>query len=206
MIDIQIFTQAGFNKVNEDYICHAELTPGVYAVAVADGMGGLSFGDIAAKMTAESIVSYLKESGNDRPIEYRIANGIISANDSIGRECEHRKTRMGASIAVAVINENVCHYSSLGNVRIYILRNNKLTLLTEDHTNSIAGQSYLSRCVNGRTFRHKVAVRAVELLNGDEIIMATDGYYIHNDLTSDGYHKIVDDDASVIKISIELNT
>lgn len=203
MIDVDIFTQPGFDKVNEDYVCHEVLSSGIQAIAVADGMGGFSFGDIAAKLTADTIVSSLKDVGDFSQMDNRISDSIELANDNIRRECEHRKVRMGASVAVAVINGNVCYYSSLGNVRVYILRDKKLRLLTEDHTNRIAGQSYLTRCVNGRPFRHKIVVKSIELFSGDELIIATDGYYIHNDVISENNPMIVDDDATIVKISVK---
>lgn len=203
MIDVEIFTQSGFDKINEDYVCHKEFSLGGHVIAVADGMGGLSFGDVAAKLVAESIVSSLNDVGDDNRMDNRVSVGIELANDNIRRECELRKVRMGASVAVAVINGNVCHYSSLGNVRIYILRDKKLKLITEDHTNRIAGQPYLSRCVNGRPFRHKIIVESIGLFSGDELIIATDGYYIHNDVISENNPMIVDDDATIVRISVK---
>lgn len=203
MIDVGVFTQPGCNKVNEDYVCHDESISGIHTIAVADGMGGLSFGDVAAKLTAESIVSSLKDVGDDNRMDNRISTGIELANGNIRRECKLRKVRMGASVAVAVVNENVCHYSSLGNVRLYILRNKKLRQLTKDHTNRIAGQSYLTQCVNGRPFRHKIVVKSIELFSGDVLIIATDGYYMHNDVTSENSPMIVDDDATIVKISVK---
>lgn len=203
MIDVKIITQPVFDKVNEDYVCHEGFSSGLHAIAVADGMGGLSFGDVAAKLTAESIVSSLKDVGDDSQIDKRISDGIELANDNIRRECEHRKVRMGASVAVAVINGYVCRYSSLGNVRIYIQRNKKLSLITEDNVNRIAGQSYLSRCVNGRPFRHKIVNKSIELFSGDELIIATDGYYMHNDVVSENNPVIVDDDATIVIISVK---
>lgn len=74
----------------------------------------------------------------------------------------------------------------------------------EDHVTEIAGQSYLTRCVNGRPIRHPVVVGLLPLHPGDGLMMATDGYYACNNLEYEGnQHNVNGDDATLVKIIVK---
>lgn len=48
------------NLINEDYTYYKQILPDVTLVILTDGMGGLCYGDIAAKLAASCIIDYVK--------------------------------------------------------------------------------------------------------------------------------------------------
>lgn len=60
----------------------------------------------------------------------------------------------------------------------------------------------ITRCINGKKFRHPPVVCNFKIQQGMRILMATDGYYLHNDIYSTPETiNINDDDASSVRIS-----
>lgn len=122
---------------NEDFI---KLIPEHGVAILADGMGGHRAGDIASRMAVEVIAAELIkefESSNEssRLLRDSIIGSFEKANESIRQtsiaqpECRG----MGATVAVCIVSEQVV-LSHLGDSRIYLFTDDKLRLLTEDHT------------------------------------------------------------------------
>lgn len=203
MIDAEIFSKAGVGKHNEDYVLHVEITPNISLIVVCDGMGGLSYGAVASKIIAHSIENHLKQYFCSQTPEQSIINAIHYANDELAKKCVRLKSKIGASVALALFMGNCCYYTWLGDVRIYLDKGNKTELLTKDHLAIEGNHSFLSHCVNGKEFRHTPEVGELAISNGDEIYIATDGYYLHNKVVSSSESVITaDDDATIVCIKL----
>ena len=131
-------TDIGNNRLeNEDYYdINNEL------FILADGMGGHNAGEIASQLAVHSICNYIKNSGlqgedNDSYIHEILNEAINFANDEIFQKSmqfiEYRG--MGTTIVVAYFKKpNKLFIANVGDSRAYLLRNNKMQLLTEDHS------------------------------------------------------------------------
>jgi len=102
--------------------------------AVADGMGGHSAGDYASQHVVNTLTSYQRSkftghclSSHDRAIEG--ANSHL-----IEKAMVERSGVIGCTLASLIIEKGwaICSWS--GDSRIYRLRNGKLKLLTQDHS------------------------------------------------------------------------
>ena len=158
MIDVEVFSTAGIGKHNEDYVLHTEIAPDISLIVVCDGMGGLSYGADASKTIAHSIDNYLRQDLCIHKPEQSIINALHYANDELAKECVRLKSKMGASVALALFVGNACYYTWLGDVRIYLATEGKRELLTKDHLAIEGNHSFLSRCINGKEFRHSPEV------------------------------------------------
>ena len=109
--------------------------PELRLCGVADGMGGLDAGHIAARMTADEITQAIRENGIegigaenfDQII--RQANRVIHARGSALPDVR----AMGATLVMlhfADASAYVCH---AGDSRAYLLREEEFTQLTQDH-------------------------------------------------------------------------
>ncbi|SVE05928.1 uncharacterized protein METZ01_LOCUS458782, partial [marine metagenome] len=118
---------------NEDsFFCDAENC--IYAVA--DGLGGLPFGDLASK----AVVQYIKLWTNARRSENR--EGIDWP--TFMKEINHRVIQtgqisahglgVGTTLSLEMIRNNTLEVSHIGDSRIYLLRNERFEQLTTDHT------------------------------------------------------------------------
>lgn len=203
MIDIEIFSEAGVGKRNEDYVLHTEIAPDISLIVICDGMGGLSYGADASRIIAHSIENYLRKNLCSHTPEQSIINAILYANDELAKECTRLKSKMGASVALTLFVGNACFYTWLGDVRIYLSKGAKTELLTKDHLAIEGNHSFLSRCINGKEFRHAPEVGKFVMSTGDEVYIATDGYYLHNKVGSLTESAITaDDDATIVCIKL----
>ena len=106
MIEIEIFSQPGADKENEDYVWHAEIVPGVSLIIVCDGMGGLSHGAEAANLVAHSIAEYIQSHYSAESPEQSLMNGLKYANDIIATEIKRHSSKMGTSVGLTLFADN----------------------------------------------------------------------------------------------------
>ena len=199
MIDVEVFSKAGIGKHNEDYVLHTEIAPDISLIIVCDGMGGLSYGADASKIIAHSIENYLRQDLCSLNPEQSIINALLYANDKLEKECTRLKSKMGASVALTLFVGNACYSTWLGDVRIYVVNGGKAELLTKDHLAIEGNHSFLSRCINGKEFRYSPEVVELAISSGDEVYIATDGYYLYNKVGSPSESTITaDDDATIV--------
>lgn len=203
MIDVEVFSKAGIGKDNEDHTLHTEIAPNVALIVVCDGMGGLSNGTYASRIVAHSIENYLRKNLYSKTPEHTIVNAILFANNELAKECLRLQTKMGASVGLTLFVGNRCYYSWLGDVRVYLKQGDQTELLTKDHLAIESNHSFLTRCINGREFRYSPVVRDMTLHSGDEVFIATDGYYLHHDVGTPMESEIVtEDDATIVCIRL----
>ena len=128
-------------KENEDRLAVSSYRIGendanrsVFAI-VSDGIGGHRAGEVAAEMAVESISHMVAQSDASRPVEI-LDNAIQVTSDAIaskGRENTQR-LGMGTTCACAWVIGNQLFTASVGDSRIYLLRQAGLMQLTVDHT------------------------------------------------------------------------
>lgn len=203
MIDVDIFSDAGIGKNNEDYVLYTEINPDISVIVVCDGMGGLSYAADASQFVANSIENCLRQNLCSHAPEQYVIKALHFANDELAKECARLKSKMGASVALTLFVGDACYYTWIGDVRIYIAKGGKTELMTKDHLAIDGNHSFLSRCINGKEFRHSPEVGKLAISAGNEIFIATDGYYLHNEV--DSMLKsvtIADDDATIVRIRL----
>lgn len=101
---------------------------------VADGMGGHNAGEIASGMAADTIShEYFKQNGS---VEKSLEKAFELANRNILENALSFKSRrgMGTTCTVLVIHGSDVYYAHVGDSRAYLLKKEKITQITEDHT------------------------------------------------------------------------
>lgn len=104
---------------------------GIYAVC--DGMGGASFGEVAAAMAMEQ----LYESADKLRLNRNVKNAIdllMQISAGIRQEADSRRARMGAAIVMAVTSGSQIDLYNVGDCRAYLWRLGRLRQLSEDDT------------------------------------------------------------------------
>lgn len=100
-----------------------------YLYAVCDGMGGEEFGERASLIAVETLNEYWQNKC------FNINDYVKKTNDTICDEIENNNgTRMGTTLAVLYIKNNIAHAYNIGDSRIYLFRKNKLEQISKDHT------------------------------------------------------------------------
>ena len=187
----ELFTK-GYDSQNEDY-CKVVEFDGCTLVTMADGMGGLSLGADAAECVCNSISEYVSRNLN---VESHLEDAFRYADCKLHEVSIANHSNMGAAVTSLIVTDNVCEMAWQGNVRLYLLRDNHLQQLTNDHTMDIGyGQKKLTRCLKGGGLRGDVPTLKVPLLADDTLYLCTDGFYnTHEQVLLSGNIGLISDD------------
>ena len=103
---------------------------------VADGMGGHQAGEVASRMAAEIIIREYFNSKKNGSIEKNLRKAFATANTSIFQAASSNKEQegMGTTCTALVITDPEIHFAHVGDSRAYLLKKDKLSRITEDHT------------------------------------------------------------------------
>jgi len=135
-------THAGMTgKTNEDryavsaYKLSPRQPPSVLLAVLSDGIGGHRAGEVAAELTVNTISQYIAQSNEKHPIE-TIREAIELASRTIYAQASHDPERagMGSTVALALTIGNRLYTASVGDSRIYLVRDGHIVQLTTDHT------------------------------------------------------------------------
>jgi serine/threonine protein phosphatase PrpC len=176
---------------NEDCLL---MRPDAGVWAVADGMGGHGFGDVASRMVIEALQRVAVE--GDAATRLTALETAVAASNSEMRAFAKANSRdiMGTTL-VAVLAYGA-HFACLwcGDSRIYLLRDGALRQLTRDHSET---QALVDRGVlnaeEAKTWpRRSVLTRALgatedatldyvsdRLASGDMLLLCSDGLTTH---------------------------
>ena len=128
-------------KQNQDAIGHmVPPDPDVLArlgqiFVLADGVGGLSGGDLASQYAVSTIISSYYDQEEGDPAE-RLARAIAEANNLIYAEGQGQETPsiMATTVVTAVLRGRELVIGSVGDSPAYLMRDARARKLTLDHT------------------------------------------------------------------------
>ena len=162
---------------------------------VADGAGGLDFGDVAAARTVEMLVHGVGEAEAEKPAAALLVELIEQANASVhgdAVEQERQGQRMATTVVACVVRGDRATVAHVGDSRCYQLRDGRILAATEDHTfvneqrrlgrmtsseaESAENRKVLTRFVGAeQTVQVDVAEWALQA--GDQLLLCTDGVH-----------------------------
>jgi protein phosphatase len=142
LLKIGAYTDKGKKRdENQDscYIPNNESKINVFIVA--DGMGGHNAGKIASQEAVKSILEYLSKNYNEilndkDAVISLIKDSILHANKVLYDKSIQNSEYfgMGTTIAMALVYKHKAYIAHIGDSRIYIMRKDKLTQITRDHS------------------------------------------------------------------------
>jgi protein phosphatase len=195
-----------YREKNEDYFYATD-----NLFLVADGMGGHRAGEVASKLAVEAFVrefnQKLPDNANITPagkknkttvtitpdkIKELLISAIQYANGEVFKKAvlQPEYYGMGTTLTGCYVYRNKAYIIHIGDSRLYVKRNSRLRLLTEDHT--IVGELFRSGQIsNDEAFSHpqrnyltKVIgvvkdtepyFKSIKILPEDIIIICSDG-------------------------------
>ena len=209
MENIKYCSQKGSGDTNQDFILCKQLQDGSCVAILADGMGGLQYGEIAAATVAQSIYEILAEH-NSVGIRELLAKAFEQADIEVADKCKALSCKMGAAVTILYIKDDTAYYAWQGNVRLYGKNKKGIHQLTEDHQKEGDNCTFLTRCVNGRGFRYPISVQETKISGMDLLFLCTDGFYQSKDCMDSviiedqlpSHIEDLEDDASCILIHL----
>ena len=111
-----------------------DLTPVLFAV-VADGIGGHRAGEVASELAVDHISQAVAEGDISRPKKI-LERAIHEASDAIADHAASadEKKGMGSTCACVLIIGDKLYTATVGDSRIYLVREGRIQQLTTDHT------------------------------------------------------------------------
>jgi PPM family protein phosphatase len=196
-------TEVGPRKMNQDYIGS---WPELGLFVVADGMGGHNAGEVASHLAVETIRSFIAESAASADITWpfglevtssidtnRLTTAVRLANRKIYNEGAKSAdlNGMGTTVVAALVAGDRIVIASVGDSRIYRLRQGALEQLTKDDTwlASVLGEKQAEDADPQHPLRHvltsvvgtkddvKPGAREEQLETGDRFLLCTDGVH-----------------------------
>jgi protein phosphatase len=173
-----------------------------YAMMVADGVGGSAAGEVASQLAITTLVELTVRTPDwifgtgerlSERVERRLAERYRLVDAALREEAEDnpRLHGMGTTMTLAASLGNCLVIGHIGDSRAYLFRDNALHQLTKDHTlvqslvdagqvtpEQVAKHPYrhvLTRLLGGQSGRLEGEFRHVELLDGDQLLLCSDG-------------------------------
>ncbi|MBI4853135.1 MAG: protein phosphatase 2C domain-containing protein [Acidobacteria bacterium] len=157
-------------------------------MVVSDGLGGAAAGEVASAMAVQTVCTELMKSTKSvLPPNDRLKRATELANDQIWScaQSDNSLRGMGATLTAAFIYGTSVYIAQVGDSRAYIIRGGRVKQVTEDQSwaNAVkkAGLEIADVPSNvilqalGTQPKVHVEVTSVELLNGDVLLMCSDG-------------------------------
>ena len=124
---------------NEDSVIVVKNKDGDYLMAVADGMGGHSAGEVASSIA----ISYLGKSFNEtfskmekvKAVKW-LRDSVIDINELIFSYVkDHPESRgMGSTLVVAIVTKDYILFGNIGDSSGFVMKDDALHKVTYDHT------------------------------------------------------------------------
>jgi len=124
---------------NEDSVTILKNVSDEYLVVVADGMGGHRKGEVASALTVTHLGKRFTESasvGSKIDAVNWLSDNISEINREIldyGEKNENSKG-LGTTVVAAIVTKEFLIFANLGDSSGYVMKNNKLHLVTKPHT------------------------------------------------------------------------
>lgn len=165
--------------------------------AIADGMGGHAYGEVASSMAVEVLQGWKDrlEGSDGREAAEKLREAFNDANRTVfekGREDENL-AGMGTTLTAAWVSDDNVAIAHIGDSRAYLLRGGLLQQLTEDQnvaqemvrrgriTPEEAASSpqrhIVLQAIGAETAGLDVAIATTDLRPGDKLILASDGLF-----------------------------
>ena len=127
------YTDTGDRPVNEDRLCACRTGAG-YCFAVADGLGGLDLGEVAAELACRTVAEYaaILPAFNSRVLEQM----FFAAQQAIleRQQAQHCESQMKTTLNVVLVGPQAIHWAHVGDSRTYYAQNQRLLRRTFDHS------------------------------------------------------------------------
>jgi protein phosphatase len=165
---------------------------------VSDGIGGQQAGEVASSAVVTVLPPLLDaRKARKRTLSPRVIENIL--RDAMRELSQRLRTEsakhlglqgMGATVALAWVLGETAYLAHMGDSRIYLLRQGKLALQTEDHSivalllkhGEITSEEAQDHPARGRLTRYigmkedaSPDVRTIPLQNGDRLLLCSDG-------------------------------
>ena len=189
-------TRIGQRRQNQDRIATWS-TPQCLLLAVADGLGGHAYGEVAAQMSIDVLGKAFEKEAKPKLAEPGafLFRAIGAAHAEILREADKRRlddTPRTVLVACVIQDGRAC-WTHVGDSRLYLIRQGRILHRTRDHTlvqqlvdegrireEAIAThpeRNRLLQCIGGYQAPRPDPASRAPLEKGDVLVLCSDGFW-----------------------------
>lgn len=166
---------------------------------LADGVGGNKSGEIASQSALDALEKFIRHNPpewlKDEDEIFRYFKAAINYVNQFIIKLSEVKTSyagMATTLCFAYIHDGVMYIANVGDSRVYLIHNDKIDQLTEDHTyvNDLVKMGAITKEEAATHARKNVITRAIganannepdcfsiEVYEGDKVLLCSDGLY-----------------------------
>ena len=197
---------------NEDSVIITKNHSNEYLMAVADGMGGHSNGEVASSIAITHLANNFKElksigTKDDAIFWMRAITNEVNALIYKYTEENPESTGMGTTLVMAIVTDNFLLFGNIGDSSGYVVKNEQIKKITTDHTlvNLLVQSGELTLKEAKEHPRKNVLMKAL----GANVTAEIDVFDVESDvdgifLCSDGLTNMLDDNQIVKVLTSEL--
>ena len=198
-LNIGNFSHVGKTRdINEDYFGSFSGSFGSLLL-VCDGMGGHKGGEIASRLAVETISNHFEKLNDNYNISEVINKSLEAANTSIILKAKENSdlTDMGSTVVLVLIKDELVYYTSLGDSRIYKIRDGAIdqitkdnslvqqmvdsNIITEDEAKVHPKKNVITKALGTNDELEQEYYEPFKLLENDKLILCSDGLTAHVD-------------------------
>ena len=197
-VNIEARSNIGGRNEQQDY-AYITSIDNALTCTLCDGMGGTEHGALASKIAAETINTYLSRLQNGEGQIPSTFPEVLEKAFRCADQKVHKSAHGGGTTAVTVVfQKKHIYWASIGDTRLYILRQGELVQATRDHNyllqlnrlrsdGSILEEEYQDKLSMGHALISYLGMGNAELFDltelplrvyhKDTLLLATDGLY-----------------------------
>lgn len=200
MLSFDSYQEVGSRENQEDCVLCLGDTEGDkgFLGIVADGMGGMEYGEVASRMVTDIGAMAYEDMEQSETGDKLLSDIAVSANEAVNTFAgEKDEAGVGSTMVAVYIRDGRMDYISIGDSRIYMIRDGELKLLTREHTYDVklkklvsagvidhedyeaaSGKGALTSYIGIEELKEiDCPEESVELHEGDSIILMSDGVF-----------------------------
>lgn len=196
--EIALKSDIGERLEQQDAI-DAYIEPDKGILVLCDGMGGFEGGGIASSLAVNEFINMYKKENEAVTAEFLLyAMDVIDSKIAGLKNENNIGIHAGSTCVVACLEKRKLQWLSVGDSRLYVIRNGRITQMTRDHTVELQARiNYANGKINYEEFEkamvtkdtlcsylglkgigiYDVSEKHLELKKEDIIVLATDGLY-----------------------------
>lgn len=202
---------------NEDNFAVLELAGKVLFV-VADGMGGHDAGEVASRIAIETVCKVIQENHALSTDHLGLVERAVQeANSEVLQEGGRRKSDMGTTLSVALVENDIVYVANVGDSRVYWIANGSITQITTDHSlvaklvaaGKLTKEEARNHPKSNLLFRTigadeivKVDTARVELKKGGTLLLCTDGLW--GEVPDEEIHRVCAEEKNIVPVGARL--
>lgn len=183
-----VYWDKGIREKNQDSLILEQVKTSrgrVVLVAVSDGIGGLSEGEVASGFLMEKLCKHFYEEilfligkrKGIKALKRSFLRCFFEMNETLNKYAESKEIKLGATISILLIWENKYMVIHLGDSRIWKLKKKRIKQITNDHR---TGRNVLTKCMG--SFAYMVPdISSGRVLKKSAFLLSTDGFYHYPD-------------------------